>query len=331
MIDEKKCSDVQVSRSMRMMTKLWFSLFSIVVSLVLIVLYLDEYQVNQGYPSLFKKKVYISFQARDQSEAEAVPFPSPVPTVEPTRPPVKPVVIPHIDSNNNRGAIIIDDMGLDITRAQDFLAIDAPLAFSILPTLPHSRKTADLVYNHGRVVMVHIPMETIDEANMKQSLPWLLVGMNVTIIESILDAMLAEIPHARGANNHTGSRFTTDRSSMRHVLSYLKSKDMFFIDSRTTTETVAFELAQSMGIPSAERKVFFDDNDDETMIRHEFERFTQTILKNGPAIGIGHPKPATLSILQEYVPIFARNGITIVPITEMLSPQWQSNQLALKR
>ncbi|MBN2384868.1 divergent polysaccharide deacetylase family protein [bacterium] len=319
------------STGLNPMIKVWGIVISIVISLVLLIIFIDEYQINQGFPSLIKKRQYDPYIPQRGTEA--------TPDTNKHQVRASQIEQGQTDSPRNSpsqkpnmcGAIIIDDLGLDWAIAQECISLDLPIACSILPNMPYSTKIAERAHQNGKIVMAHIPMETIDETKMKQSLPWLLVGMSLSTIETTIDTIIAEIHHAQGANNHTGSRFTADRTGMKDVLSCLKKRGMFFIDSRTTTETLAFQIAQSMGIPSAERQVFFDNMDDDDKIRDEFERFIQLIIRDKSAIAIGHTKPKTLALLKEYGPIFKQKGITIVPVTSLLSPPYSTDQLARKR
>lgn len=314
------------------MTKLWITLLSIIISLLLLVIFVDEYQINKGYPSIIKKRLDEEYIPLKDYQTAAIPsrLDDPSTSIVPE--------LEHKDSTEQiseakklKGAVIIDDMGMDYTVANELLSFGIPLTFSILPNMPYTEKVARLAHESGMVVLAHIPMESIDETKMVASLPWLLIGMSEQKINEILESIFDQVKYAQGANNHTGSRFTTDRRGMTTVLSFIKNRGLFFIDSRTTTATIAFEIAQSLGIPSAERKVFFDDADDEDSIIHEFERFIQVIENEGHAIGIGHPKPNTIKVLRRYVHIFEKRGIELVPVTTLLKPPLTPDQLAFHR
>jgi uncharacterized protein len=293
--------------------------------LLLAIAFLDRTQVHEGYPTIFQiPKKRTTPVKKSESAARSHPTRK---TVKKSPPPDRPQKVgePEVKTIANgvstaRGAIIIDDLGQQVEVAKELLELDTPIAFSILPSMSESGRIARLAAERGRIVMAHIPMETVRIDQMQESLPWLLVGMKATVIERTLDQIFTELPQARGANNHTGSRFTTYRPGMEIVLDYLKQKTLFFVDSRTTTETVGYNIARQKGIPCAERNIFFDDDDHAQAVTLQFDRFIDFAKKNGSVIGIGHPKAETLKILKEYLPKIQQAGVRLVPITEMLNP-----------
>ncbi|MFC1848953.1 divergent polysaccharide deacetylase family protein [candidate division CSSED10-310 bacterium] len=311
------------------MNRIWILMASIVLCLVGLILLVDDFQAKRGYPPLFKSAdspvSERPLTKNHPDQKKATPPAKSLPTRVP-RTPVSDAPVAKV-----RGAIILDDIGLDLSVAKELLEIEVPLCFSILPARQYSTQIAELAHRQGKVIMAHIPMEARNPEKMHSGLPWLLVGMNPSKIEKITLSILKQIKYAQGANNHTGSRFTTYKPGLEIFLSSLKRQGMFFIDSRTTVNTKAYEMAQSMGIPSAERNVFFDDRDDVTEIATQCDRFINYALREGQAIGIGHPKKNTITVLKKYIPIFKQKGITLVPVTDLLTPSITPEYLALKQ
>lgn len=270
---------------------------------------------------------------------------SEVSRVEPTKPPVYketstpiPVIVHREEKKDNvtyspkdaavKAAIIIDDLGQDIEIARKLISLKIPLAIAVLPDMTYSRQIAKLAHEKGKVVMAHLPMQAIRRDNMTAGLPWLETSMSRVKIEEILEAIFAQNPYASGANNHTGSLFTANSQSMGYVLDYLKKHHLFFVDSRTTTRTVAFTEARERAIPSCERNVFFDDDHNPEIIRKEFKRFIEYAKIHGTAVGIGHPRPETFMVLKEFIPKFHQENIRIVKITDLLKPDSEELKLA---
>ena len=67
------------------------------------------------------------------------------------------------------------------------------------------------------------------------------------------------MPGAVGVNNHMGSAATADPRVMRAVARVLARRGLFFVDSRTTTATVAERVVREEGVLSVSRRVFLDD------------------------------------------------------------------------
>ena len=122
---------------------------------------------------------------------------------------------------------------------------------------------------------------------------------------SALDGMLETVPHAVGVNNHQGSRATSDPALMGELMPALHARGLFFIDSRTTASTVAYDAAERANVPAASRKVFLDDTPERAAILAQLDLAAKDAMRDGSAIAIGHPHPATIAALSEAVPQLA--------------------------
>lgn len=198
----------------------------------------------------------------------------------------------------NRGkpllAIVIDDLGDSVPQAAAFADVLLPLTFSVLPHRPAATEVATYLGKKGREYLVHIPMEP-ESGEEVGGASFLTTTMSVGEIEGRLECFLERVPGAVGANNHMGSRFTRDREGMRVVLSFLHTRGLFFLDSRTTSATVGREVAKMVGIPFAERDVFLDHNAAE--VENRLREAVQIALRKGVAVAIGHPIQETLEAL----------------------------------
>ena len=196
-------------------------------------------------------------------------------------------------------------------------ALHYPLTLSILPNHAQSAAIAREAHRHGYQVMLHLPMEAIgNETPEPQELR---PGMSSAEISSELDAMLAGVPYVSGINNHQGSLATSDSHLMAELMPLLRTRHLFFIDSRTTTTTVAYDAAQSAGVPSSFRNVpFLDDVRDIGAIRHQLEIAVKDAREKGGAIAIGHPHPETLRALDEFLPEAEGQGIHLVHASDLV-------------
>jgi len=216
-----------------------------------------------------------------------------------------------------RIAIIIDDLGYDPYIIDDFLELDLPLAFSILPRAPYIQSVVGKAGHRGNELMLHLPMEPTDYPNINPGPGALLTNMSARKIRATLNRHFEEVPGIRGVNNHMGSHFTAKRDKMAVVMGELKKRNLFYIDSRTTTETVAHELAEMMGVPVASRSVFLDNDLSLKVMRFQMERLLGIARHSGAAIGIGHPYKETLNLLKNYLGKL-RTRVRIVPVSELI-------------
>jgi polysaccharide deacetylase 2 family uncharacterized protein YibQ len=221
-------------------------------------------------------------------------------------------VIKHFKPGHGAVAIIVDDMGNSKHEAELLLDIGVPITFAIIPGLANVREVAESAHRQGREVMVHIPMEPKGVQEKPFEKNGLLLDMEDENIKKRLREFIDSVPYAVGANNHMGSRFTEDRAKMRVVLGLLKEKRMFFIDSKTTPASVGDGLAREMGIPTASRTVFLDNEADIGAIKTQIEKLADIAKKSGGAIGICHPHKSTIQALSMTLPVLKSEGITLV-------------------
>jgi uncharacterized protein len=214
-------------------------------------------------------------------------------------------------SRTPRLAIIIDDLGNDPAEAKSVLALPFHLTVSVLPHLQYSSQTADDAWRRGDQVLLHLPMQPVEDVVKPEAIE-LRVGMSGSQVQSALAGMLATVPHAIGVNNHEGSRATADPQLMAELMPALRARGLFFIDSRTTAATVAFEAAERAGVPAASRKVFLDDTPTREMVLEQLDLAAHDAMRDGSAIAIGHPHPETLAALAEGVPRLEARGIQLV-------------------
>lgn len=215
-------------------------------------------------------------------------------------------------------AIIIDDMGASMKEARDLLAIGLPITFSVIPGLPRDRAVAELAHQQGGRVMIHMPMEPQGYPERRLEKNGLLLSQGEGEIAERLRTYLNTVPHAVGANNHMGSRFTEDGEKMGVVLNVLKEKGLFFIDSRTSPRSVGFSLAHQLGMEAGTRNVFLDNVQEGGAIKVQLEETARIARRKGGAIAIGHPHPATIRALREMMPELRDAGISFVYASELV-------------
>lgn len=214
-------------------------------------------------------------------------------------------------------AIILDDLGNDREAAEAVFALHYPLTISVLPYHTHSTEIAEEAQRRGLEVMLHLPMRAV--ANETPEVHQLEAGMSGEDVARALNGMLESVPTADGVNNHEGSLATTDAKLMGELMPLLKQRDLFFVDSRTTAATVAFEAAEHAGVRSGFRNVpFLDDVQEVGAIRKQLELAMRAAKEKGAAIAIGHPHAETLRALKEMLPRADGQGVHLVVVSELV-------------
>lgn len=219
--------------------------------------------------------------------------------VEPiATPPLQPEARPQLAKS--RIAIIMDDLGNSLEAIQQICALNEDITVAILPFRPVSNETARIARENNLEVILHLPLESLNNvSDNNQTVGIIHSGMSKEEITAAVLENLGQVPYIEGVNTHMGSKITSDEELMRIVLDQIKDKGLYFIDSRTTARSLAYNLASQMGIPSGVRHVFLDSEVDEDFIKSQLFLLFQQAKKNGMAIGICHPYPETFKVLRE--------------------------------
>jgi polysaccharide deacetylase 2 family uncharacterized protein YibQ len=214
-------------------------------------------------------------------------------------------------------AIVIDDMGLDRKRSTRVVRLPGPLTLAWLPyanDLPHQTKAARAA---GHELMVHIPMEP-QSGDIDPGPDAMKVGVGNAELLRRLDHGLKAFDGYIGVNNHMGSRFTEDPAGMKVILGELQRRGLMFLDSRTTSHSVASSIARGMHLPMLGRDVFLDNDMSPAAVRASLARVETVARRQGYAIAIGHPHDATVDALVGWLPTVAAKGFTLVPVSAIL-------------
>lgn len=226
-----------------------------------------------------------------------------------------------IDKNLRRKAkiaLIIDDLGYRNDRVVDgFFKLHQNLTFSIIPGLEKSKRIAQRAAEEGREVMIHLPMEPL-ESRVEDDGFTILTEMSPEKIREVISRAVRQIPNARGVNNHMGSKATLDEGVMQIVMEELKQRNLYFVDSRTNLQSVAFSVAKRTGLPCERNETFIDNPENSQSIEEKLALLAKIARQKGRVVGIAHPYKRTLEVLREEIPRLERKGIQFVPVSEVV-------------
>lgn len=218
----------------------------------------------------------------------------------------------------NKVAIIIDDMGYSLKAIKDVCSIKRPITVSILPYTPLARETARIAHLNSLEVMLHLPLESVNPNEGNDIEGIILSRMSEEEIIKTLEANLEQVPFISGVNNHMGSKITPNRTLMSIILGQLKEKNLFFVDSVTTSRSVAYKVAKSLGIPSGYRHAFLDGKSEEDYIKRKMLELFRLAQKKGEAVGICHPTEETLRALKENLYLIDEFNLELVFASEIV-------------
>lgn len=224
---------------------------------------------------------------------------------------------PFCATASPRIAIIIDDIGYHRLRGEAVVDLPAQVTCAIIPETPYGPRLAERAIAAGKEVMIHLPMETastrpLDKGGIKDEMS------HEKLVTTVRQAFL-RIPQAQGLNNHMGSILTAEQEPMNWLMEELALNHYFFIDSRTTPDTVAESTAREYGLRTGGRDIFLDNTRTLGKINEQFNKLIRIAKRRGHAIAIGHPYPETIQYLQGVLPLLDQIGVEIVPASSLLS------------
>lgn len=226
-------------------------------------------------------------------------------------------------------SVIIDDMGNRADWGEQALTIPGAVTYAVLPMTPQARQLAKKAFRSGKEVMLHLPLQSTTGNALGPGA--LTLDQTRREFMDTLRQDLSAVPYIQGVNNHMGSLMTQHPGAMDWLMQGLATQpDLFFIDSRTSSDSVAARIAAEYGIPNASRDVFLDNDRDPGAIRRQMLLLFLRARQQGFAIGIGHPYPETTQVLSEMLAAPERWGVRLVPASEMIQLQgskrpWQEH------
>ncbi|MDD3288005.1 MAG: divergent polysaccharide deacetylase family protein [Alphaproteobacteria bacterium] len=213
-------------------------------------------------------------------------------------------------------AIVIDDLGLNISLADRAILLPAGVTLSFLPYSMRLQEQADKARAAGHELLLHMPMQPVGADDPGPGA--LLTSLSADEVQERLKAALDSFSGFDGVNNHMGSKFTSDASSMVPMMKVLQQRDLFFLDSRTSGQSVGAKIAREQEVLFVGRDVFLDNDVDEKAIREQLFKTEQIAKYKGHAIAIGHPHVATINALESWIKEIQSRGIDLVPVRELV-------------
>lgn len=219
-----------------------------------------------------------------------------------------------------RVAVVIDDFGFDSKRTPPdsaWLSLPFPLAYAVMPASPRTKEAAKAVREAGREMLIHFPFDPFQSLALPEGR---VDPEDLRKVAALLERAFAEIPGAAGLNNHISARSTRNRPLMHEFMKLIKGRVAFFLDSRTTVKTVAYDEARAAGIPAAIEFTFLDTDKpgDKDFCVAMLKRAVFQARKHGEAVAIGHHYwPQTLECLRDEVPRYEAAGVEFVPVSAL--------------
>lgn len=217
-------------------------------------------------------------------------------------------------------SIVVDDFGsIGGDHLQEWLELPVQLSFAIIAGQKQSEETMNRAHAQQRVTMVHVPMEPIGYPRQNPGNKPILVQMDQSRVEKTLLHHLNALPLCAGANNYMGSLATTDQTIMSWVMDVLKKKGKFFLDSRTSSVSIAYQMAQKARIPAYRNDLFLDHpNISDATLQNKLNQVQELALRKNTVIAIIHCDDADkLQYLKTFIRRAQAAGFSLIPITQV--------------
>lgn len=216
-------------------------------------------------------------------------------------------------------SIIIDDIGYRFIEDKQMMDLPGDLTYAILPNGPKAKQSANYAYRQGKEVILHMPMQSTLGVLAEEGV--LDVDMDEKDVIAAMREAFNKVPHAIGMNNHQGSLLTRHPGHMTWVMKEMARQGYFFVDSRTSKQSIAEKMAREQNVPALRRDVFLDHDIDHDSIKAQFNELIIIAKKKGYAVGIGHPHPETIAALKELLPTLRLQGVKLEPISYQFQQQ----------
>lgn len=183
--------------------------------------------------------------------------------------------------------IVLDDGGHNLSHLKPFLDLKIPLTIAVLPNLAYSKQSANLTVQYGKNLILHQPMQAVN-LSTNPGPNAIMPEMSAEQIRSLVSENIDSLGVKIGLNNHEGSLITADTFAMKAVMEVCKSRGMFFLDSRTNSQSVCKNVASEYGVKLYERNIFLDNTPNQSDMIAMFKSGIEYAKKNGSVVMIGH-------------------------------------------
>ncbi len=217
-----------------------------------------------------------------------------------------------------RIAIIIDDLGYHLEAGRRAINLPGPIAYAILPGTPRGRSLAETAHEKGKEVLLHLPLQAAVRDGVDEP-GGVTLDMSRRKFQRTFATAIDSVPFAIGVSSHRGSLLTRHPGHMEWLMAEIRARDgLFFVDSFTTSESVAMQLAGEVGVAAVQRDIFLDNDRSPESLAREFRRLLRLARQQGIAVAIAHPYPETLEFLERELRELKDDGVELMPVSEVL-------------
>ncbi len=213
-------------------------------------------------------------------------------------------------------AMVIDDLGLNRPNTAALNDLPGPLTLSFLPYAGRLGAQVKAARDAGHEILLHLPMEPVGKDSPGPDA--LITSINRAEFVARLEKNLNRFQGFVGVNNHMGSRITADRGRMEVVMRELRDRDVLFLDSKTSANSVGTDVANRNGVPNTSRDVFIDHVIERDAINKQLALVERIARQTGSVVAIGHPHSLTIEALRSWLPSLEERGFALAPVSAVV-------------
>jgi polysaccharide deacetylase 2 family uncharacterized protein YibQ len=234
---------------------------------------------------------------------------------------------PKLVADAPRLALVVGGLGLNpavTTRAIEQLPEEVTLAFA--PYGQNVEQLAARARARGHETLLQAPMEPFDEAQNNPGPHTLLTGAPSGARLDDLRWLLSRFVGYAGVMNFLGARFTADEKALNSALAEIAARGLFYLDDRTSPQSLAATTASRLSLPFARVDVVIDAKESPAAIDAALLELETRARQKGVAIGFVSAFPDAVARVARFARDLEKRGVALAPVTATLERSTLTNE-----
>ncbi|KZD08375.1 divergent polysaccharide deacetylase family protein [Oceanibaculum pacificum] len=221
-----------------------------------------------------------------------------------------------------RIALIINGLGLSGAATEAAIQdLPAPVTLAFTPYAGRLGEWISMARAAGHEVLLSMPMEPTGFPQSDPGPHTLLTSLSPVENLDRMEWAMGRFTGYVGVVDFLGSRFTTDERALLPVLKAVKERGLMFVDSKSSSSSLAAQIAGSIDLPHAVNTRFIDNEASRGYIDKSLEELERVARRGGSAVGIGYAYPVTLERVKAWAATLPGKGLVLAPITATTTRQ----------
>ena len=200
----------------------------------------------------------------------------------------------------------------------DFLSVPEQVSVSLVPVKKQSSLIAQLADQYHKEVIIRLPLEPAGKIPSDFTGRVIMVHYTKETIHSIIEESMAKVQNFSGFNNLWGSRALEDSRIMGIVCNEIKKAHGYFIETKSTKNSVVSFICETIGLPAKEIDVELKDKSKQTDLEKQLRMFAAAAQENGAIIVAAPINAPFVAALKASISMLKRNGVRLVPASEIV-------------